>query len=261
MNRIFRNVASLSLAGLMGAVALLPARAAFADDAGQPQVQHHRHGHREGLLGAALQLDSISASQHTAIEQLVAERRTAEGPVRQADAQVLEVLAHQVEQASVDLQGLAPTLNVEKGAVAAEGNVERDVLNHLHGILTPAQRGQVADALEARFHGHGAADAGAPGGERGGNGHGLGLTDAQKAQIRANLQAEAPLAHAGRTRMHDMLEAFRGDSFDASAFVNVVAPGQRAERLAQAMVPVLTPAQRATLAARLRARASHESRS
>ena len=57
------------------------------------------------------------------------------------------------------------------------------------------------------------------------------------------------------------LEAFRGDSFDASALARVEHRGERVEKIAQAMVPVLTPAQRATLARGLRAHAARESRS
>jgi hypothetical protein len=56
-----------------------------------------------------------------------------------------------------------------------------------------------------------------------------------------------------------MLQAFRGDSFDATAFVRAHDRGERIEKLAAAAVPVLTPAQRATLADQLRRRAAHES--
>jgi hypothetical protein len=83
------------------------------------------------------------------------------------------------------------------------------------------------------------------------------LSPQQRATIRANLKAEGGQF---RGQFHALLEAFRGDSFNASAFVTGFVPGERAERLAEAMVPVLTPAQRATFADRLRARASHESK-
>jgi Spy/CpxP family protein refolding chaperone len=264
MNRILRTaIGSLAIAGVVGAVALTPVRAAFADQ-GTPAHAGHHHQGRPGLLGAALRLDSLTPDQRASIEQLVSQTRTARAPVRQADAQVLQVLAHQVEQASVDPQGLAPTLNAEKGAVTGEVAVERDALNRLHGILSPAQRGQLVDAVESRFHGprgqhaDGGAGRGGEGFGAGMGARGLGLTDAQRAQIRANLRAEGPV---GPHTMRALLEAFRGDAFDAGNFVQGVAPGERAERLAQAMVPVLTPAQRAIFADHLRSRAAHESRS
>jgi Spy/CpxP family protein refolding chaperone len=227
---------------------------AYAEDA--PAHAHHHHGHRQGLLGAALTLDSLTPQQRAAIEGLIQQDRAARAPVRKADVPVLEALAHQVEQASIDPQGLAPTLDVEKAAEAAEVVVERGSLNSLHGLLTPSQRAQLVDGIESHQHvHHDRADAGA--GHVGE--HGLGLTPEQRAQIAANLRAEVTSGHRGQMRA--MLGAFRGDTFDASQFVMGVAPGERAERLAQAMVPVLTPAQRAILASHLRTRASHESRS
>lgn len=261
MNRTFRTartaIASFALAGAVGALALAPARTAFAEDDAAAQAPHHHQGHHQGLLGAALKLASLTPDQRSSIEELVQQRRTARAPVRLADAQVLQVLAHQVEQASIDPQGLAPTLNAEKGAVASETGVERDALNRLHGILTPAQRGQLVDGIEAHFRGgHPHADPGAGAAwQRGG--HGLGLTAEQRAQIRANLQAEGPAGQGPHVQA--MLEAFRGNTFDATGFVTSVAPGERAERLAQAMAPVLSPSQRATFANRLRARATRES--
>jgi Spy/CpxP family protein refolding chaperone len=260
MRALRTGIVSLALAAVVGAAALVPARAAFADDTAG---HHHHHGHRQGLLGAAGKLDSLTADQRSSIEQLIAQSRDARTPVRQADAQVLEVLAHQVEQASIDPQGLAPTLSLEQTAATNESAVERDALNRLHAILTPAQRGQLVDGIEAHFHaGRGHADGGASGEGSPGAGrgeHGLGLTPAQKAQIAANLRAEGG-ANPGAP-MRGMLEAFRGDAFDAGTFLSVVAPGERAEHLAEAMVPVLSPAQRATLANHLRTRAAHESHS
>jgi Spy/CpxP family protein refolding chaperone len=254
MNRIHRAIASLSLVGVLGALAVVPARMAYADQA--PAHAHHHPGHRQGLLGAALRLDSLTPQQRTAIEGLVQQDRAARAPVRKADPPVLEALAHQVEQASIDPQGLAPALDVEKAAEAANVVVERGSLNSLHGLLTPAQRAQLVDGIESHQHAHHErADAGA--GRVGG--HGLGLTPEQRAQIAANLRAEIPAGQ--HAPMRAMLGAFRGDAFDASQFVMGVSPGERAERLAQAMVPVLTPAQRAILASHLRTRASHESRS
>jgi Spy/CpxP family protein refolding chaperone len=261
MNRIIRNaVLSLGLAGVLSAAAIVPSRMAFADtgDTGAPQGHGHHHGERQGLLGAALKLGSISPDQRAAIEQLIARERTARAPIRQADAQVLVALAQQVEQASIDPQGLAPTLNVEKGAVASAVPVEQSALNRLHALLTSAQRAELVDAMESHFgrHGHGG-DAGA-GGEHGWRegAHDLGLSPQQRATIRANFKADGGVGQA-RGHMHALLEAFRGDSFDAATFVTGFAPGEMAERMAQAMVPVLTPAQRATFAGHLRARASH----
>jgi Spy/CpxP family protein refolding chaperone len=249
------------VASLAGSLALVAGAVAYAQDAQAPgKIGDHKghHGdHRGGLLRAALKLDSITAEQRASIEKLKQERRTAGVPVRQADAQVLTVLAQQVEQAKIDPQGLAPSLSAEQSAAAAETNVERDTLNQLHSILSTAQRNQLVDRIEAARATHEQAESHEGG--KGRFGFGLGLTPEQQASIRANLHAEAPAKDAAtKGARAAMLDAFRTDSFNASAFVNVRSPGERMERLAQAMVPVLNPSQRATFANHLRMRAQHE---
>lgn len=248
---IRRVVMSVSITS---AVALAAGGVALAHDA----EARHGHGQQAGLLGQALQLDSLTPEQRTAIGQLVDRRRAASVPVRAADAQVLTALAQQVEQASVDRQSLGPVLVAEDKAADAQSAVERDAINRLHSLLTPAQRGQLVDRIEAE---HARKDAGeerrhpAWGGK-------LGLTAEQKSQIAANLgeRQRASGAKAGHDgERHQALESFRGDSFDPSALVHVEHRGERAEKLAEAMVPVLTPAQRGQFANRLRARAAHES--
>jgi Spy/CpxP family protein refolding chaperone len=258
MNRSFRRIATF--ASLAGALAVLPAVAAYAHDgASTGDAEGHRHGsgRRAGLLGAALKLDSLTADQRSAIEGLLAQRKAASVPVRQADAQVLTVLAQQVEQAKVDPQGLASSLGVEQGAVTAETAVDRDTLNKLHTLLTGAQRNQLADRLKSAHH--------EPNGPQGAHAHGeprfgrdLNLTQDQRAAIAANLRGEQGSGAAPASNHHALVEAFRADSFDATGFVQAHAPGQRIEKLAAAMVPVLSPAQRATFAGHLRAKAAHE---
>src|ERR1700690_2606300 len=264
MNRYARKI--VTCASIISAMALVPVGAALAQEA--PEQQEHPHAHRAGLLGAALKLDSLTADQRTAIEALKERRRAATGPLRAADAQVLTLLAQEVEQGSVDPHALAPALTAEHTAAAAETAVEEDALNQLHAVLTPAQRGQLVDSIEAA---HRQAPRDHDAGHRG---HGksamwggkLGLTPEQKSQIAANLAAErgagGPADGGHHTRgdagRGQALEAFRGTSFDAHALVRVEHRGEWAEKIAQAMVPVLSPAQRATFASGLRARAARE---
>ncbi|HLK35228.1 MAG TPA: hypothetical protein VKU41_00660 [Polyangiaceae bacterium] len=258
MNRSFRR--TLAFASLAGALAVLPAYAAYAHDGGSTTGDEgHRHGHgrRAGLPGAALRLDSLSADQRSAIEALVTQRKTAAVPVRQADAQVLTVLAQQVEQAKIDPQGLTQGLAAEQTAVNAETTVDRDTLNKLHSILTTAQRNQLADRLESmRRPETKGAGSHAEGEHR--FGHGLDLTQEQRSAIAANLRAEQGAGAAQASKPRALLDAFRADSFDATTYVAGRGPGQHMEKLAAAMVPVLSPAQRATFASHLRAKAARE---
>jgi Spy/CpxP family protein refolding chaperone len=263
MNRWIKKVVTFS--SLAATLALLPAGVAFAQDAqpqGQPAQRHHHGGKRGGLLGAALKLDSLTPEQRTQIEQLVSQRRAAGVPVRQADAQVLTVLAQQVEAAKVDKAALAPSLAAEKSAAMAERQVDAAVLAKLHAILTPAQRGQLVDGIEAKMAQGGRVRE--PGAAKERFGAKLGLSDQQKAEIKANLQAErGPMGQRPEMRGKGKaaLESFRGDSFEAVALARVEKRGGREARLTEAMIPVLTPNQRATVAGHLRSRAAKESRS
>jgi Spy/CpxP family protein refolding chaperone len=260
---IRKTVMSASMAG---ALALLVGGIAIAQQAPAQDAKHH-HGHRAGLVGEALKVDSLTPEQRAGVQELAVERRSARTPVRQADARVLSQLAQEVEQASIDAQALAPSLSAESTAAVAESAAEKDTLNRLHALLTPAQRNQLVDRVENEFaKAHQGPRAGHRGGE--GWGHKLGLTPEQKSQIAANLRAErnggapdgqdsAPRADQ-RGKIRDALEAFRGDSFDPGALVHVEHGGERAEMLARAMVPVLTPAQRKALAESFRKRAARE---
>jgi Spy/CpxP family protein refolding chaperone len=276
MNRWIAKV--VTFASLAGAVALVPAGIAYAQqgapaDGGEAHG-HHGHGHM-GLVGAALKLDSLTPAQRTAIEQLAQTRKAAEVPVRQADAQVLTVLAQQVEQASINKQALAPTVGAKESAALAARNVDLDTAQKLHDLLTPAQRSQLVDGIEAHFQGSGGPGKGGPGPHEGHLGmiaKKLGITDQQKQQIFANLRAEQQgQPDAGPHGDHTLvaaagkawIESFRGDTFNATASAANMPQGMdhradRMEDLLVAAVPVLTPAQRAQLASHLRTRAAHE---
>jgi hypothetical protein len=112
-----RRIARLAtLALISSAAALVPAGVAFAQHAADTGSRGWHRGQREGLLGAALRLDWLRPAHRTAIEQLEQTRRTADMPVREADAQLLTVLAHQVEQASIDRSALAPAMTARESA-------------------------------------------------------------------------------------------------------------------------------------------------
>jgi len=277
---LFTSLSAPLLAGSELAMAQ-PAPAAPLVEAG---AGHHGHHHREGLLGRALKLDSLSSDQRSQIEQLVQAERTAHGPVRAADAAVLTVLAQQVESGSINEGALAPTVQARQSAETTARSSQEDAVVKLHAILTPAQRGQLVDAIEGEMGSH----AGHPH-DGGGHAHGmlshlsseLGLSDQQTQQIASALHAQHA-AHAnsatpnppptGAVPPHRAwLEAFRGDSFSPGAAGAGVTQGPNGgdahahkgmhmERVLEAAVPVLTSAQRTELATLLRARAAREVR-
>ncbi len=260
MKLSIRKVVSFTAFSTALALPLTVTGAALAQSTppqGQAEQARHPHRHRQGLLRAALQLDSLTSSQQSQIRQLIATRRSAAAPVRQANAQVLTALAQQVDQGQINTQALATSLSAEQSAATAELQVDQTTLAQLHSILTPAQRNQLVDAVEARSaHGGGRS---AEKGQRGGS---LGLSERQRAETKANLKALRPQDAGGgqHGQMRTALESFRGDSFDASAMGRVEHGGEREVRFAEAAVPVLTSSQRANFASGLRNRAARESK-
>jgi Spy/CpxP family protein refolding chaperone len=259
MNRWINRI--ITFASITSALALVPAGVAFAQD-GTPQTAQHAKGHkgehRKGLVGAALKLESLTPDQRTQIEQLLSQRRAAAKPVRQADAQVLGVLAQQVFADKMDTQALAPSLAVERLAVAQERSIDALTLDRLHSILTPAQRTELVDKIEARMAKGPRAGEGANKGGGWKGGGKLGLSEQQREQVKANLQASRPATgNPQRGQMKAALESFKGDAFNAGALARPADPGDREVRLTQAMLPVLTPNQRAAYADMLQHRAEH----
>jgi len=264
-----RYARTLTLTGsIVSALALFSGGTALADTAQESTPQHAERAaeHQRGLLASAVELDTLSPEQRTAIEGLVGQYRDASRPVRAAEGQLLTALAQQVERSdttSIDTNALAPIVANKEKADAAEAAVEVDALTRLHALLTAAQRSQLVDAVEAE-HGVGRGDAGhRPDHHRMGGKMGdfasLSLTADQKAAIFANFREKTDGGgwKARATARRQTLESFRGDSFDAAAWVRSEARrGERIEHFAVAAAPVLTPVQRALLAARLRARAA-----
>ncbi len=253
----------LSFVTFATALSLVPAAAFAQEGPSQPvQGKHMRHhkGHKAGLVGAALKLDSITPEQRTQIEGLVQARKVAQVPAlrqgRRAGADGAGAAG--AESGKSDPQALGPSLAVERTAAAGAARVDQATFVQLHSILTPAQRAQLVDRMEARTakfaerKGEGVREHKAKG--EGGFGR-LGLTQEQKAQIHANLEASRPErpVRGEKGGMKAALESFRGDSFSAPSMERAQNKGMREVRVTTAMIPVLTPNQRATVAAHLRA--------
>jgi uncharacterized membrane protein len=266
-------------ASITGTLVLVPAGIVLAHQGSDSGTASARPGlgHRPGgIIDAALRLGSLSPAQRAAVETLLAERASATAPARQAESQLLTALASQVEQAKIDEGVLGPSLNAVENADEAASATIRALVVRLHVELTPAQRSELVDSIEAghgrgqRHWGHGT-DAGGSHEGPGWGGDKLGLTAVQKAQIVANLRAtegdgdtrgigSAMERHGMRGSPGERaraLESFRGDDFDAADLVSPPAHGKFIVKLAEAMLPVLSPAQRSLLAQELRERADH----
>lgn len=255
---------------------------------GRPHAGRPMHGPGHGgpdfLVFAALHENSINltAEQRSTIEGLIEKREGgprgehAERPA--PDKAKTAELAAAIRSGKIDAARLQPnrdgakmeSLHQERQAKSAEK------LATLHKTLTKEQRSALVDAIVAKQakHGEGKPEgrpegkfAGRPHGEGGPMGHlteGLDLTQAQKDQIKAKLDADrpAPPSEADRTAMKAAMDAklqsFKADNFDANAFVappanapKLGAPSDHMAKELNAVVSVLTAEQREKLAQKI----------
>jgi Spy/CpxP family protein refolding chaperone len=245
----------------------------------------HGPGGPEHLLMAALHELDLTAAQKTtiqaAMEKLAPPARGDHGP---RDTAAFTALSAGIRAGKIDTAAvLAGTGAPGSGPDARLADVAT-ALSTLHATLTKEQRRALVDDMAKRMAEHGPPPGGAPG-DKGDRDHGpggpeggmlghllgdLSLTDAQRTSIDSALAAQRPAAGASDAMkqkfeargaaMKAKMETFAADSFDAKAFVAPPAdapqgammhPMARMVNDLAVVVPLLTPAQRETLAAQL----------
>jgi Spy/CpxP family protein refolding chaperone len=253
--------------------------------AGRP---HHGPGHGgpDFLVFAALHENiDLTAEQRSTIEGLVEKGR----PDFDKGARPAPDKAKTAELAAAIRSGNIDASKLQAGPQGMPNMQERQAksaasLATLHKTLSKAQRASLVDAIVAKQakRGEGKGEGkgeekregrpeGRPGGHEGGPmGHlleGLDLTQAQKDQIKAKLDANRPTppSEADRAAMKSAMDAklqtFKADTFDANAFVTPPANaaqkgpmGGHADHMAKelsAVVSVLTAEQREKLAQKI----------
>ncbi len=252
----------------MGAVALsacggasVDAETAAAAQAGgsedPPEVAHMRFI-REALSKVALRPD-----QKAIVEQLGREADARHEPIRNARAALQAALADQVAAGKIDRAALKPQVDALLQAIDQSRAADRVALGRLHDVLDKTQRNQFVDAIEDQFH-RGRPEHGGMRAKRWASD--LNLTDQQRDQIRASIQAKfqgdrdamREQFHKMREQGKAMLESFRQDQFTPDANAPIFSK-DKLERgvgkmidLAEAAIPVLTPEQRAIAALKIR---------
>lgn len=230
----------------------------------------HRRGHGLRMLEEALAQVEMTAEQRQRIDAALApdeddraERR--EGFRARHEALVLAVRSGDEAALAQATEGLEP-----------RGERFVQTLNEIHRALDAGQRHALVAAIRAQREGHeGRADH--PGRGRGRHGRrgfhpegrrdrmldDLGLTDDQKtrldaARAEAGLERPSPedreaMHEAHRAHFDEMLTAFEQDDFDAARLERAERQGPMARHAAElrVLVPILTAAQRETLAGKM----------
>lgn len=225
------------------------------------------------LIKQALDKVALRPDQKAIVESLASEAKTRREPVKAARVALMNALADQVAAGKIDRAALKPAMDQVSAAIEQTRPQDRTAFVRLHDLLTPTQRNQFVDALEAQFQG-GHQHHGDGGGGGGGFGRlrawaeDLKLTSDQRDQIRSAMKAQFQGQHQahreewGKAREagRALIESFRQEQFaipdNAPGAADPAHAAERMERLlsiATIAVPVLTPEQRNVAAQKLRA--------
>jgi hypothetical protein len=257
-----------------------PADIQPADDEAAVELrEHHRHHNRGGAMQfIAMSLDTLGPddAKRPQVEQLQGDLYACMVPSGEIEKKLLLTLADEVAAGAGDPAKVDPAIEQLEAAAIAVRDCGAMALNQLHAILSPVEREELADKVLAHWEVWQQAnqEEEATGRKRGGRLAGLArdvsLTPDQVDRISAALRAEHP-GHSGKfdraavdTQVRAFGAAFASESFDAKS-IGVEANAHLAAHGARRMVdfyltatPLLTGAQRATLAEHLRAHAAQQ---
>lgn len=224
-----------------------------------PTSANSPHGFTQ-MIGDALSEMNLNAVQEAAVEALSVKVEPLQIQVDQAEAKLLLALAGQVKANSIDVRALDPVVAAYVTAREALAPALRGAVDELHAMLDADQRADFADALESvvhevtlvalsdeKFNAFAAK---------------LGLSDAQKEKIRAQIQALVPAIQTERRSLHEAIEAFRNESYSTEKFMplsdvsqNARARAERIIHITGAIMAALDAPQRDKLAAAIEAAA------
>ncbi len=276
MNRTLRI--SLSSAALvLGALAF--GAPAFAAPPAQPgkivqpapggRARMHRrttHTVAGDLLGQALADVTLRADQRTMVDAIKKEAGLKHAAVKKTKKIVLETLAAQIGAGKFDRAAMQQSVDEMMLATMEEAKAHRIALDKLHALLDKTQRAQLATAIDARLTAD-TDDKHAIREEMRRLVDVLKLTPDQRKKVASFFkdQNKDDSEHGvqAKEREHKMLEAFKGDKYDADKVLPMSAVRSHAQQevarllsVVQHILPVLTPEQRAIAAEMLLDRAN-----
>lgn len=253
-----------------------PAATPAEDQAMVELMDHHAHHHRGGLLQfVAMSLDTLGVDEaRTAqVDRLQAGLYACMAPAGEVQKKLHLQLADGIAAGAIDAAQVDATIK-QLGTAAAERECGAPMLDQLHAVLSPPERSELAEKVQAHWAVWQAAnqeaqEAGQGGGRLARLAREVNLTPVQIDEIAVALRAPIA-AHSGsfdRAKLEAHVQAFAttfvGDPFDArsiTAHGNDRFATHGAMRMAvfyEIATPFLAPAQRATLAEHMRRHAAN----
>jgi Spy/CpxP family protein refolding chaperone len=254
------------------------ADAQAADDQAEAELrEHHRHQHRGGVMQfIAMGLDTVGPGEaaRPQVELLQRDLYACMAPAGEAKQRLQLTVAEGVAAGAVDLAKVDAIIGQLDAAAAALRDCSVTALNQLHAVLSPVERAELVEKVQAHWEVWGQVNSDEESAGRGPRGR-LGaltrevsLTPDQVERASAALHT-ALSGQAGRfdrskvdADVQAFAAAFEAESFDARSvtpYANSSLASHGATRMAifyETVTPLLTPGQRAELAVHLRARAA-----
>jgi Spy/CpxP family protein refolding chaperone len=235
--------------------------------------EHHRHHNSGGLMKfVAMSLDTLGTADDAKKAQIAKLQGTLDAnmaPARDAEKELLGVLADGIVAGAVDTAKVDAALTKVKSAAAMRRDADYDTLNELHKVLSPEERAALVDKVEAHWEVWQKVNEGKSAGssQLTDLADEVSLTPDQVSKITAALKAKPEAAPRDPKRSEARVRAFAAGfvtpSFDAKSLASKTPAvgGQgsiRTARFYEAVAPVLTAEQRTKVAENLHGDARYE---
>jgi Spy/CpxP family protein refolding chaperone len=236
--------------------------------------RHHHHGGVTTFISMAIDTLGLDPAKKALVEKIQSDLHAKMAPARDAEHDLLSTIADGVAAGKIDTAKVDAAIGKVATASAGIHAATTDALTQLHDALAPVERAALVDKVKAHWEVWQKVNADEKAGSKEKGTHLakltelLNLTAEQVESITKALSADVPVTPQSDPKAVDayvqaFATAFAADKFDAKSLATTAtaAAGHvarhgagRLARFYEAVTPVLTPEQRAKLAAHLKER-------
>ena len=272
------SAAATPSASAVGSAAAADSGSAVEDEAVNEELRdYHRHHHHGGVtmfISMAIDTLGLDPAKKVQIEKIQNDLHTKMAPARDAEHDLLSTIADGVAMGKIDTVKVDAAVGKVATASAGIHMATTDALTQLHDALAPVERAALVDKVKAHWEVWHKVNADEKAGSKEKGTHLanltalLNLTPDQVDTIIKALSAEGPVTPQTDPKVVEayiqaFATAFVADKFDVKSLATTATAaaghvarhgGARLARFYEAVTPVLTPEQRAKLAAQLKER-------
>ncbi len=262
----------------VGSAAAADSGSAAEDEAVNEELRdYHRHHHHGGVtmfISMAIDTLGLDPAKKVLVEKIQNDLHAKMAPARDAERDLLSTIADGVAMGKIDTAKVDAAVGKVATASAGIHAATTDALTQLHDALAPVERAALVDKVKAHWEVWHKVNADEKAGSKEKGTHLakltalLNLTPDQVDTITKALSADVPVTpqtdpKAVEAYIQAFATAFVADKFDAKSLATTATAaaghvarhgGARLARFYEAVTPVLTPEQRAKLAAHLKER-------